>query len=127
MFQEDDVHELPLTKRLLDIAIDHARRNQAKKITAIHLSIGEMSDLEPEALTRYFNHLARGTEAEGASVIIRSVPVLFLCNACGAIFPVPESDVSAVCAGCGEARRITLRAGREFTVDAIVIKDSPHE
>jgi Zn finger protein HypA/HybF involved in hydrogenase expression len=40
------MHELQVTKRILDIALGHAEGQQLRRIAVIHLRIGAPSDLE---------------------------------------------------------------------------------
>jgi hydrogenase nickel incorporation protein HypA/HybF len=54
------MHELQVTKRILDIALEHAEGHQVRRIAVIHLRIGALSDLEDEWLQRYFDYPACG-------------------------------------------------------------------
>ena len=40
------MHELPVINSILSVVLKHAAANQVKKVVAIHLQVGEMSDLE---------------------------------------------------------------------------------
>ena len=51
------MHEMAIAEGILDIALDYAARNDAKRIGKISLLLGEMSGVETEAMekTRSFS------------------------------------------------------------------------
>jgi hydrogenase nickel incorporation protein HypA/HybF len=110
------MHELQVTKRILDIALAHAEGNRVREIAVIHLRIGALSDLEDEWLQRYFDYLSRDTLAEGARLAIERTPIVVRCSGCSGTFEV-EADAldAAACPGCGGSR-CELVSGREYVV-----------
>jgi len=111
------MHELPITKRILDIVLEHARGRNIRKIVRIHLKIGALSDLEQEWIQRYFDYLSRGTLAEQAELAVRRTPIVMLCRSCGRRFEVGRHEWDhARCPGC-DAARVELIAGREYLVE----------
>jgi hydrogenase nickel incorporation protein HypA/HybF len=78
------MHELGIANEILDIALTEAERHAAKKVTSIRLRVGVLRSVEPENLSFLFEHLARGTPAEGALLEIVEEPVRVECEACGA-------------------------------------------
>jgi len=78
------VHELGVANEILDIALTEADRHAAKKVTSIRLRVGVLRAIEPENLSFLFEHLARGTPAEGASLEIVEEPIRVECPVCGA-------------------------------------------
>jgi hydrogenase nickel incorporation protein HypA/HybF len=77
------VHELGVANEILDVALSEADRHAAKKVTSIRLRVGVLRAIEPENLSFLFEHLARGTPAEGARLDIAEEPVRVECGACG--------------------------------------------
>jgi hydrogenase nickel incorporation protein HypA/HybF len=77
------VHELGVANEILDVALAEAVRHAAKKVTSIRLRVGVLRAIEPENLSFLFEHLARGTPAEGALLEIVEEPVRVECEACG--------------------------------------------
>ena len=63
------MHELGVTRRILDVALDRARRANAVRVTAVRLEIGEESDVSPESLAFYWPEVAHGTLADGAELL----------------------------------------------------------
>ena len=74
------MHELQVTKRILDIALEHAEGHQVRRIAVIHLRIGALSDLEDMWLQRYFDYLSRNTLAESARLAIERMPIVVRCS-----------------------------------------------
>ena len=48
------MHELGITRRILEVALDRAADAHAARITAVHLEIGEASDVAPESISLYW-------------------------------------------------------------------------
>jgi len=111
------MHELPITKRILDIALEHARGHKVARIVRIHLKIGALSDLENEWIQRYFDYLSRGTVAENARLAITRSPIVMRCRGCARSFEVAREELGQVrCPGCS-ASRLELVSGREYLVE----------
>ena len=62
------MHEAGITKRILEVALERAAQAGASRISAIHLEIGEESDVTPESVDFYWPDIARATPAEGAQI-----------------------------------------------------------
>ncbi len=77
------MHELGIANEILDVALSEAERHAAKKVTSIRLRVGVLRAVEPGNLSFLFEHLARGTPAEGALIEIVEEPVRVDCEACG--------------------------------------------
>ncbi len=77
------MHELGVANEILDIALSEAARHAAKKVTSIRLRVGVLRAIEPENLSFLFEHLSRGTPAEGARLDIVEEAVRVECGACG--------------------------------------------
>jgi hydrogenase nickel incorporation protein HypA/HybF len=77
------VHELGVANEILDVALSEATRHAAKKVTSIRLLVGVLRAIEPENLSFLFEHLSRGTPAEGASLEIVEEPIRVECPLCG--------------------------------------------
>ena len=77
------MHELGVASEILDVALAEADRHAAKKVTSIRLRVGVLRAIEPGNLSFLFEHLARGTPAEGAHLEIVEEPVRVECEVCG--------------------------------------------
>ncbi len=89
------------------------------RISIIHLKIGALSDLEAEWLQRYFDHLARGTEAEGARLEVTRSPLTFRCSSCFEEFSALREELDKVlCPRCG-VQDATVVSGTGYTVESM--------
>ena len=113
------MHELPVTKSILGIVLRHAAANEVSRVSAIDLSIGALSDLEPEWLQSYFDHISKGTAAEGARLRVSRSPLTFRCTSCHAEFDAAREDLDRIaCPHCG-SRDASIVAGTNYTVVAM--------
>jgi hydrogenase nickel incorporation protein HypA/HybF len=113
------MHELPVTQGMLSIALEHAAKAGAKKITAINLTIGEMSGIVDDSVQFYFDIVSQDTPAQGAVLNFDRVPALFRCRACGESFSLDSYQWA--CPHCGEWS-VEIIAGREFYVNSIEVE-----
>lgn len=109
------MHELSVTEELLRIAMTHA---DGRRITAIHLVIGELTSFIDDTIQFYFDLLAPGTVAEGARLYFERVPVRFRCRSCGTEFAPSEQEWH--CPACGTLGGDVI-AGKEFFVESIEV------
>ncbi|MFA4917077.1 MAG: hydrogenase maturation nickel metallochaperone HypA [Syntrophales bacterium] len=110
------MHELPVIKSILDICLKHAKINRANKILSINLIVGDMSDLEPEWMQRYFDYICKGTIAEGAKLIIERTPVLFQCDECSHQFNIDIKKIETLkCPVCGN-NKCTLISCNDYYI-----------
>ena len=110
------MHELSVTQSILNIALDSAKKADAKKINKIKIVVGEMTGYIPQYVQEYFNIVSRDTIAEGAELEFKKISAAAMCNECGK--ETTLTDFRFVCAHCG-GRDLKLAHGREFLVDSI--------
>jgi len=113
------MHELPVTKSILGIVLRHAESQSVSRVLTIDLSIGALSDLEAEWLQKYFDHLSRGTPAEGAKLRVHRSPLTFLCEPCSREFSATREELeTASCPECG-TREASIVSGAGYTVESM--------
>ena len=110
---ENRMHEMAIAEGILDIAIEYARKNEAKRIVKAALLVGEMAGVECESLTFCWSAIVKGTIAEGASLAITRVPLRGRCDACGEERTIERYNF--ICPDCGGTLEII--SGRELRVD----------
>ncbi len=76
------MHEIGIMERTLEIAIDHAKQQNANYIQKINMNIGKLSGVVPEALEFAFDVITQGTIAENATLKINTIPVICYCDSC---------------------------------------------
>ena len=106
------MHELGIANEILDIALSEADRHAARKVTSIRIRVGVLRAVEPENLSFLFEHLARGTPAEGAPLEIVTEPVRVECEACGV------SETPAIAWECPRCKgsRVSVSGGDSLSV-----------
>jgi hydrogenase nickel incorporation protein HypA/HybF len=111
------MHELPVMREVLRVVEKHAHKHRVEKVYAVQIRVGQMSDLEEVWMQRYFDHLAKGSVAEGARLKIERVPARMQCRVCGHSFcPDLEGQKAITCSQCA-SRDCILVSGREYTID----------
>ena len=113
------MHELALTERILRIVSSEQQKNGFSRVLEIDLMIGEVSGVIPACIEDFFPLAAKGTPAEGAKLVMHTVPAAFECLSCG--YNGPLARHSTCCPDCGSAQ-IRMTAGREFFVENIVVE-----
>lgn len=112
------MHELAIMDSALNMALDQAEKAGAIRVHVIHLRIGALSGVVPDALQFAFEALASGTMAEGAALDIEEVPARFWCTMCAREFQ--SDDYFAECPGCHKPSG-DLRGGREMELASMEI------
>jgi hydrogenase nickel incorporation protein HypA/HybF len=113
------MHELAITENILRIAVEHATRAGAQRITAISLVIGDLSSVVDDSVQFYFDFLSPDTLAEGAQLRFHRVAARFRCRQCGQEFAPHDMDWQ--CPGC-QALGGEVIAGKEFYVESIEVE-----
>lgn len=118
------MHELAVTENILSIALDHARREKARRVTALHIVIGELSSFAGDSIRFYWDILAKGTICEGAELCFERPPARLECLDCGRSYGL-EGGMGP-CPDCG-SHRVKIAAGMEFRLDSITIDAEDQE
>jgi hydrogenase nickel incorporation protein HypA/HybF len=113
------MHELSVTESLLEIALRHAARAGAARITRLNIVVGELSSIVDESVQFYWDIVSRGTMAEGAELHFERVDGTLRCMDCGHSFSLKRRDF--VCPACGE-RKVVAVGGDDFRLDSIEIE-----
>ena len=107
------MHEVGIVQNLIDHAV---RAAAGRPIKQIHVALGELADLSPEALHFYFDELRTGTLAAGARLVVRVEPCRAQCPLCGREFVI-DSECAA-CPECGSLR-LKVTAGDRLALEAV--------
>jgi hydrogenase nickel incorporation protein HypA/HybF len=108
------VHELSITQSIVDVVAGHAGDS---RVLAVHLTVGRLSGVVPDAVRFCFDLLTEGTPLEGARLEIEEPHGVARCGSCGSDFTL--ADLVLLCA-CGSAD-VELLAGRELRVTSLEV------
>src|SRR5215216_2185534 len=113
------MHELSVTESLLKIAVQHAEQANAKRVTDLHIVIGDLASMVDESLKFYWDIIAKETIAEGAKLHFRRVSAELQCNNC--LEKYHPTDHALVCPIGDVAGARTIEV-EEFALESIDVE-----
>jgi hydrogenase nickel incorporation protein HypA/HybF len=113
------MHELAVTENILNIAVQHAVRANAVRVTSLHLVIGQLSSIVDDSVQFYWDMISAGTMCEGAQLHFERRPAKLKCLDCDQTYSL--SGELTDCPNCHGAR-IKIVAGEEFYLDSIEVE-----
>jgi hydrogenase nickel incorporation protein HypA/HybF len=111
------MHEMSITQGIIDICEQHAG---GRRVLAVHVEIGELSSVVPDAVEFCFEACSQGTLAEGARITIVRIPGSGQCQDCGR--ETPLTTLFDSCKQCG-SYHVTILTGEEMSVREIEVAD----
>ncbi len=114
------MHEMSLAQNILDIVVNAASQNNAKKVQKITIRAGQLRGIVPEQLKFCFGFVAKDSIVEDAELVINTLPVHGRCKQCSEEFYVKE--FSFICPKC-ENEDIEVLQGMELLVENIEVAD----
>ncbi|HSW38997.1 MAG TPA: hydrogenase maturation nickel metallochaperone HypA [Acidobacteriota bacterium] len=113
------MHEQGIVESILALALKNAAKENARKIVAIHLVVGNYTGVVEDAVNFYFGFLSSNTIAAGAALRYTHVPGQLRCRDCDILFPMQKKDYQ--CPECGE-RRVEIVGGRELYIEKMEVE-----
>lgn len=113
------MHELSLAVSLVDEVESILKRENARKVLRVSVSIGELSGVEKEPFEFCFPLAAEGTPLEQAMLDIEEVSAVLHCQDCGARTQ-PEVPF-LICAKC-RSSNVSIVEGREFLITSLEVE-----
>jgi hydrogenase nickel incorporation protein HypA/HybF len=113
------MHELSLAMSILDLASEEAERQGGGTVAAIHLRIGPLSGVVPEALRSAFELAREGSDLRQAELMIEDVPLIVYCAVCTEERTL--ASVALCCPVCGGPTP-KIVCGREMELVALEIE-----
>lgn len=93
------MHELSIAAAILDRVTAEAQRHPGARFTRVGVRVGEISGVDPDALSFGFECLTKDTEFDPLPLDIEFCPRVQRCLACAHEFRAPDSMTA--CPGCG--------------------------
>jgi hydrogenase nickel incorporation protein HypA/HybF len=114
------MHELSIAMSIVEGASEEADRHRATRVTAIHLKIGPLSGVVPDALASAFSLAREGSAVESAGLVFEECPITVFCAPCGKPRGVVSMQQMA-CVECGQLSGEIL-TGRELQIVALELQ-----
>lgn len=115
------MHELSIAKNLIEIAAEAVGKD-GRAVAAVHIKVGALSGVAPEALTFAYDLAIEGTVLAGSKLMIQCVPVKIFCQRCCREVDLPGIQ-SFACPLCGQGSS-DLRSGRELDIVCLEMKET---
>lgn len=109
------MHEIGLVVSMLRMSEEAAKTDGARRIDVIHLEVGALAGVVPEALEFAFTAARQGTMAEDARLEVTYLPAVAYCLGCDVEFEIDNRFGIALCPRC-DTPSADLRQGRELNV-----------
>lgn len=123
------MHELSIAQAIVEIAAAAAARAATPdgtpaapapvRVVAVHVRIGRLRQVVPEALRFGFELCAAGTPVDGAALEIEDVPIVAVCRACAARRELAGFPLA--CPACGSVA-VGVTSGEELVVDELELE-----
>lgn len=123
------MHEMPVTQGILNLALEAAA---GRRITDIYLQVGRLAAIVPSSVEVFFDHLSKGTPAEGARLHFAMLPLEMSCLDCGRAADLsawlddrPQVIMArAIAQGCVcGSKRLRVTGGVSFGMTRIEVED----
>jgi hydrogenase nickel incorporation protein HypA/HybF len=112
------MHEYGLCVEIVDTVLSTAREHEAKEVKGVSLEVGVLRGIVLDHLRFFFEHLTKGTLAEGADLSLEEEPVEVDCPACGvSTFP----GMTLTCPGCGSSM-VAIRGGDSIRIASVELE-----
>lgn len=116
------MHELSIALSIIDVASEEAERQGGGRVVALHLKLGPLSGVIPNALKSAWELACEGSPLAGCRLVIEEIPITIDCPSCGTVRPV-RSVQEICCLHCGTAA-VRVVTGREMEVVTLELIDN---
>jgi hydrogenase nickel incorporation protein HypA/HybF len=116
------MHELSIVSSVVESVSDSLEKYPGARVTEVRLKVGALSAVVEDSLQFCYGIATEGTPLEGSRLVVKILPVMVHCEACGADGEI-ESLQSFRCPDCGEPAS-DIRQGRELEIDAFEIEEA---
>ncbi len=108
------MHELSITQSLVDAVLD---RTGTQPVTGVHVRVGRLSGVLPDAMRFCFELISDGTPLAGAQLLIDEPDGVTRCRSCGT--DTAMLDMIPLCP-CGSAD-VEIISGRELMLTSVEV------
>ena len=109
------MHEYSIAVNIVDIAVDHAQKANAKVVNDVEIEIGELSGVVYDAMETSMEMAIKGTILENSKINIISIPGKGKCLTCNSEFKLhnlfdPCPDCGAFCPEVLSGKELRLKS-----------------
>jgi hydrogenase nickel incorporation protein HypA/HybF len=115
------VHEIGIASSILECVETEARKRPGSQVLAVGVRIGELSNVDKDALDFAFEALTRDTPRQNLKLQVEWCPRREKCLTCGEEFTVCDWELA--CPECG-ANHSTCIGGMELDIAYLELEDS---
>ena len=113
------MHEQSIVESILGLALENAKKANARKIIRINLIVGDYTGVVEDAVNFYFGFLSKNTIAAGARLAYTHVAGQMRCRDCDILFPLQKRDYR--CPKC-DGQRVEIVGGRELYIQDMEVE-----
>jgi len=115
------MHEVGIASSILECVAAEAQKHSGAKLVAVGVRIGELSNVDPDALEFAFEALTRDTDLAQLKLAVEWCPRRQKCTVCSEEFPV--KDLELACPKCASAQT-TCVSGTELDIAYIELEEA---
>ncbi len=114
------MHELSIAMSIVELAEEHAER-LGGRVTAVHLRLGKLSGLVPDALRSSYEMACSASPLAGSRLEIEEVPIIVYCSTCEDLRALDSAQFFC-CGVCGTPSG-DIRQGKELQIVALEVEE----
>lgn len=99
---------------------DELAKYPGKHAVLLRVSLGELSGIEPQALSNEYASAVRNTPLQATAVAVETELPDAVCDQCGNKFHFEKGKTE--CEKCG-SMRLTLHGGEKYHLDSVLLED----
>ncbi len=115
------MHELSIAASIVETVTESASAYPRARVKEVRLRVGALASVIEDSLQFCWELAAEGSPVAGAKLVIKMLPVILHCNACGV-----DSEIEGVqsfrCPRCGELA-VGFLQGRELEIESIELEE----
>lgn len=116
------MHELSIVSSIVESVMESLGTYPGARVVEVRLRVGALAAVVEDSLQFCFGLATEDTPLAGARLVVKTVPIVVHCDACGADGEI-ESLQSFRCPHCDEPAS-DVRQGRELEIEAIEIEEA---
>ena len=113
------MHELSLISAIIKVLREKVREFNVRRVVRVHLTVGEMTNVEEATLHSTFEVCVEGTELAGAKLVIERVPARGKCRHCDTEYAIVKYRLQ--CPQCNQ-QGAEIIAGKEFYINSMEVE-----